>query len=103
MPTPGKDEDSCDTIPPARLPSFPHPISFPSRSGSISPPTVFTQPNARKLCVRHQRIADEGTNLKLQQVRFLTPSSLRRPMQGFYPFFHHASPPSGAYFITSVS
>lgn len=23
---------------------------------------------ARKLCVRHQRMADEGTNLKLQQV-----------------------------------
>ena len=27
-----------------------------------------SQPPARKLCVRHQRMADEGTNLKLQQV-----------------------------------
>ena len=30
--------------------------------------TVPAQPPARKLCVRHQRMADEGTNLKLQQV-----------------------------------
>lgn len=27
-----------------------------------------SQPPGRKLCVRHQRMADEGTNLKLQQV-----------------------------------
>ena len=64
------DSDSCDTLPPARLPP---PISFPPRwpSGSISPshpPSVLAYPNSRKLCVRHQRIADEGTNLKLQQV-----------------------------------
>lgn len=26
------------------------------------------QPPPRKLCVRHQRMADEGTNLKIQQV-----------------------------------
>ena len=30
----------------------------------LSPP----QPPARKLCVRHQRMADEGTIIKLQQV-----------------------------------
>lgn len=30
-----------------------------------------SQPAARKLCVRHQRMADEGTNLKLQQVSLL--------------------------------
>jgi hypothetical protein len=28
-----------------------------------------TPPTGRKLCVRHQRMADEGTNMKLQQVR----------------------------------
>ena len=31
---------------------------------SVLPP----QPQARKLCVRHQRMADEGYNLKLQRV-----------------------------------
>lgn len=35
---------------------------------SLQPPQPL-----RKLCVRHQRIADQGTNLKLQQVR-LSPS-----------------------------
>ncbi|KAJ8489144.1 hypothetical protein ONZ51_g3141 [Trametes cubensis] len=33
---------------------------------------VPSQPPARKLCVRHQRMADEGTNLKLQQLSLLT-------------------------------
>ena len=52
---------SCDTLPPAR-PLLP------------SPPSLPPQSSPRKLCVRHQRIADEGTNLKLQQVRVvLTP------------------------------
>jgi F-box/WD-40 domain protein MET30 len=37
------------------------------------PPKTSATP--RKLCVRHQRMADEGTNLKLQQV--------------FYFFFLH--------------
>ena len=36
----------------------------PERSRSDAPP----QPSARKLCVRHQRMADEGTNLKIQKV-----------------------------------
>ena len=30
----------------------------------------YLQPPNRKLCIRHQRMADEGMNLKLQQVRF---------------------------------
>ena len=29
---------------------------------------VVQQPKSRKLCARHQRMADEGTNIKLQQV-----------------------------------
>ena len=31
-------------------------------------PKPQPQPPARKLCVRHQRMADEGINLKIQQV-----------------------------------
>lgn len=34
----------------------------PKNSSELAPPP------GRKLCVRHQRMADEGTNLKLQQV-----------------------------------
>lgn len=96
----------CDTIPPARLAT----AAAPSRSPSPVPPTPVTafktpQPASimshdvsdhksteltplpgRKLCVRHQRMADEGTNLKLQQVStvFASPSlrSLLRVHRG---------------------
>ena len=58
----------CDTIRPARLAMLfddPQPLPQPQ---PFNPPHM---PNSlpRKLCVRHQRMADEGTNLKLQQVR----------------------------------
>lgn len=85
----------CDTLPPPKLASG---SSSRSCSPAPPPITVFDtpivdnaslatelkdaenhtehdsnhptqpQPPARKLCARHQRMADEGTNLKLQQV-----------------------------------
>ena len=86
----------CDTLPAPRLASgFSAPEFEPERSPS--PPSAFevtgemdtekqretlpdtseeqsapapSQPPARKLCVRHQRMADEGTNLKLQQASY---------------------------------
>jgi F-box/WD-40 domain protein MET30 len=85
----------CDTIPAARLASDPQPArstavdvsNLPVNLGAAlvlddaenitssskveqdsgSPPPS-EQLSPRKLCVRHQRMADEGTNLKLQQV-----------------------------------
>ncbi|EGN96221.1 hypothetical protein SERLA73DRAFT_94297 [Serpula lacrymans var. lacrymans S7.3] len=81
----------CDTLPAARLASA---NSEPDCPRSPSPPVAFRvsnaqdeskmiaasqqdvsekslaappQPPPRKLCIRHQRMADEGTNLKLQQ------------------------------------
>jgi hypothetical protein len=79
----------CDTIPPARLATFAL-LSDPSMD--FDQPAIFSDneppstspkhhndhqengspppsqgPPPRKLCVRHQRMADEGTNLKLQQ------------------------------------
>lgn len=41
--------------------------------------SVPPQPPARKLCVRHQRMADEGTNLKLQQVSSYSLQTRRTP------------------------
>jgi hypothetical protein len=35
---------------------------------SETEPDISFAPPGRKLCVRHQRMADEGTNLKLQKV-----------------------------------
>jgi F-box and WD-40 domain protein MET30 len=80
----------CDTLPAPRLApesSKPLPVHHhPEEEEEMPAPTIerskedstpkpaassvsFTQPTGRKLCVRHQRMADEGTNLKLQQVR----------------------------------
>ena len=42
----------------------------------IARPSHYGSPQARRLCVRHQRMADRGTNLKLQQVRILISTSL---------------------------
>jgi F-box/WD-40 domain protein MET30 len=43
--------------------------TLPDTSEGQSTPAP-SQPPARKLCVRHQRMADEGTNLKLQQASY---------------------------------
>jgi hypothetical protein len=83
----------CDTIPAARLADPDHDLTlglpetimaFDADAGfhdavgafeSHGSPTLeheqrmaATQPEPRKLCVRHQRMADEGTNVKLQEV-----------------------------------
>jgi hypothetical protein len=98
MPSPTSSNSyQCDTLPAPRLASPKAPVHLQS-SRSPSPPLPFSlssstisslmdntssqkkhvsqaiqssapaHPAPRKLCVRHQRMADEGTNLKLQQV-----------------------------------
>lgn len=66
-------EQEIDTIHDPDLPMILRPAAVSAQSphndsatlsGSESP----SQLPARKLCVRHQRMADEGTNMKLQQV-----------------------------------
>jgi len=96
--SPSSSSYVCDTLPAPRLASAAS--AAPESLRSPSPPSTFqvteqvhtqkmdeddsipdsseehnvtAQPPARKLCVRHQRMADEGTNLKLQQV---SPSSM---------------------------
>ncbi|KAG6829668.1 hypothetical protein H0H92_003911 [Tricholoma furcatifolium] len=54
----------CDTLPAPRLANE-------QQQQPPPPPPPPPQHSTRKLCVRHQRMADEGTNLKLQQVRCL--------------------------------
>jgi len=61
----------CDTIPAARLANDPQVPSEPVFDDPEPTPMIESDPQQsppRKLCVRHQRMADEGTNLKLQQV-----------------------------------
>ncbi|KAJ3932940.1 MAG: F-box/WD repeat-containing protein pof1 [Lentinula lateritia] len=91
MPSLPKPSNStlCDTLPAPRLsrdtdnimssyadeklevPTLSRPVSDSPRPSVIKEPlrltsTSLQQPPGRKLCVRHQRMADEGTNLKLQ-------------------------------------
>lgn len=50
------------------------------RSGILSSETAVTPlapPATRKLCVRHQRMADEGTTARLQKVSFAPPRAYR--------------------------
>ncbi|VDC07850.1 unnamed protein product [Peniophora sp. CBMAI 1063] len=46
-----------------------------------------SQPPARKLCVRHQRMADEGTNLKLQQALDALPVEEREAVNTVWQHF----------------
>ena len=72
----------CDTIPPARLaisssdiqPIITDSAAVLDDAETFNVSDIETTPQSqRKLCVRHQRMADEGTNLKLQQVRLYSP------------------------------
>jgi F-box and WD-40 domain protein MET30 len=56
----------------------------PAQNSASFPETA----KARKLCVRHQRMADEGTNLKLQEVTaFNCFHILKRGLTGCFFFF----------------
>ncbi|KAG1903968.1 WD40 repeat-like protein [Suillus fuscotomentosus] len=101
----------CDTLPAPRLASgltpdldhnrspSPFPIFEPSSSGSSPLPTIsdiemYTTPTAqRKLCVRHQRMADEGTNLKLQQALDALPVQEREAVNAIWSGFSSSSHP----------
>ncbi|KZT03401.1 WD40 repeat-like protein [Laetiporus sulphureus 93-53] len=112
----------CDTIPPARIvsestsrTSSPPPQSAPSlmpfnasvidnsslqlvtkpdvtQAASSQPPSPEQSP-ARKLCVRHQRMADEGTNLKLQQALDALPVEEREAVNAVWSNFSSSSHP----------
>ncbi|KAI0050014.1 WD40 repeat-like protein [Auriscalpium vulgare] len=52
-----------------------------------------TQPPARKLCIRHQRMADEGTNLKLQQALDALPVEERESINSIWSNFSSSAHP----------
>ncbi|KAJ7046530.1 WD40-repeat-containing domain protein [Mycena alexandri] len=85
----------CDTIPAARLaaPDEPYPAG-PDDEPDVEPIPVAADPPApppRKLCVRHQRMADEGTNLKLQQSLDALPFEERETVNTIWSSFSSSS------------
>ncbi|KAG1754210.1 WD40 repeat-like protein [Suillus lakei] len=101
----------CDTLPAPRLASgltpdlgrnrSPSPFTnFESSSAGSSPLSttsdveMYATPAAqRKLCVRHQRMADEGTNLKLQQALDALPVQEREAVNAIWSGFSSSSHP----------
>ncbi|KAK7023724.1 quinon protein alcohol dehydrogenase-like superfamily [Favolaschia claudopus] len=90
----------CDTIPAARLANGEPPISFtPEDEPCLDPEPILPQPSSadapppRKLCVRHQRMADEGTNLKLQQSLDALPVEERETVNAIWASFSSSSHP----------
>lgn len=101
----------CDTLPAPRLASgltpdldhnrspSPFPNFGPSSAGSSPLSTtsdieMYTTPTAqRKLCVRHQRMADEGTNLKLQQALDALSVQEREAVNAIWSGFSSSSHP----------
>ncbi|KAI9566530.1 WD40 repeat-like protein [Boletus coccyginus] len=93
----------CHILPAPRLAS---PLPSLTRSGSpplellrpplLQPPEMqlpAPQPPPRKLCVRHQRIADQGTNLKLQQALDALPEEERQVVNSIWSNFSSSSHP----------
>ncbi|KAJ7219042.1 WD40-repeat-containing domain protein [Mycena pura] len=86
----------CDTIPAARLaaPDDPLPSAPVDELVPLSPQPVQADfPAPRKLCVRHQRMADEGTNLKLQQSLDALPLEERETVSSIWANFSSSSHP----------
>ncbi|KAK0228318.1 F-box/WD repeat-containing protein pof1 [Armillaria fumosa] len=114
----------CDTIPAARLaldakagdtpmsspPPNDHddePCQQPEQEPDVesepeSPPPFLQQPPARKLCVRHQRMADEGTNLKLQQSLDALPLEDRSAVSAIWSNFSSSSHPRRALILQGL-
>ncbi|KAL6307900.1 WD40-repeat-containing domain protein, partial [Sparassis latifolia] len=59
-------------------------------------------PTARKLCVRHQRMADEGTNLKLQQALDALPVQEREAVNAVWSNFSSSSHPRRALILQGL-
>ncbi|GJE97945.1 WD40 repeat domain-containing protein [Phanerochaete sordida] len=100
---------SPSPVPPATPPiaAFEAPILAPQSSASMRKSSEeihhvpayasqLTPPPGRKLCVRHQRMADEGTNLKLQQALDALPVEERSAVNAIWSNFSSSPHPRRA-------
>ncbi|PPQ72486.1 hypothetical protein CVT24_003249 [Panaeolus cyanescens] len=99
----------CDTIPPARLAANNIPIkesnnddTFISKSPSPTPKEEQEAATPRKLCVRHQRMADEGINFKLQQSLDALPLEERESVNAVWSNFSSSSHPRRALILQGL-
>ncbi|KAF5330734.1 hypothetical protein D9619_005750 [Psilocybe cf. subviscida] len=109
----------CDTLPAPRLavvnphhhpePSEPVIVlddapedNFKAQPENLPDGTTSQGPPPRKLCVRHQRMADEGTNLKLQQSLDALPVAEREAVNAVWSNFSSSSHPRRALILQGL-
>ncbi|KAJ3726296.1 WD40-repeat-containing domain protein [Lentinula raphanica] len=115
----------CDTLPAPRLSKDsdntmstytddkpeappPKPLSDSPRSSIMKEPllrstsTSLQQPPGRKLCVRHQRMADEGTNLRLQHSLDALSLEERESVNAIWSNFSSSSHPRRALILQGL-
>ncbi|THU99367.1 WD40 repeat-like protein [Dendrothele bispora CBS 962.96] len=98
----------CDTLPAPRLSKdsdLDLPVVVPDEPPPLRPPPSLNnelQPPPRKLCVRHQRMADEGTNLKLQQSLDALPMADREAVNAIWSNFSSSSHPRRALILQGL-
>ncbi|KAJ2930097.1 hypothetical protein H1R20_g7039, partial [Candolleomyces eurysporus] len=93
----------CDTLPAARLASDDAPMVYEEPVPEPQPPSRTPTPVApRKLCVRHQRMADEGMNLKLQQSLDALPIEEREAVNAVWTNFSQSSHPRRALILQGL-
>ncbi|KAG6833187.1 hypothetical protein H0H87_010249 [Tephrocybe sp. NHM501043] len=93
----------CDTIPAPRLANNTDRDVPPPANVDKRPQELAAQNTApRKLCVRHQRMADEGTNLKLQQSLDAMPLEERQAVNAIWSNFSSSSHPRRALILQGL-
>ncbi|KAG6909462.1 hypothetical protein DXG01_000447 [Tephrocybe rancida] len=90
----------CDTLPAPRLANKQHDDQHQPTVVHSDPTPQHTTP--RKLCVRHQRMADEGTNLKLQQSLDAMPLEERQAVNAIWSNFSSSSHPRRALILQGL-
>ncbi|KXN87745.1 putative E3 ubiquitin ligase complex SCF subunit sconB [Leucoagaricus sp. SymC.cos] len=103
------DSYVCDTLPAPRL-ALPddqgmrtdHVPNGPPPDERSRPPSPAIQQPPRKLCVRHQRMADEGTNLKLQHSLDALPLEEREKVNAIWQAFSSSSHPRRALILQGL-
>ncbi|KAH9483781.1 putative E3 ubiquitin ligase complex SCF subunit sconB [Psilocybe cubensis] len=100
----------CDTLPAPRLagpndsdkPDLVVVDDDPAPVDNSTATAALHQPPARKLCFRHQRMADEGTNLKLQQSLDALPLEDREAINAVWSNFSSSSHPRRALILQGL-
>ncbi|KAG6861733.1 hypothetical protein C0995_012737 [Termitomyces sp. Mi166 len=92
----------CDTIPAPKRTADHDVRDTPVRDAAVHDVPQDLHSTPRRLCFRHQRMADEGTNLKLQQSLDAMPLDERQAVSAIWSSFSSSSHPSRALILQGL-